>query len=152
MVGISLFVSVRDAREGIIPNTSCIILAACGICLQIVRMAAPSLLECTLWALVAPALDGAAACLIESALLLLGGAAAELLWRRHHRPALGLGDVKYAAAWTAVIGSWILPAIALAAFAGASVSLARGRSHFPFGPYLSFACVGVLIMVCTHVF
>lgn len=152
MVGIALFASVRDAREGIIPNTSCIILAACGVCLQIVRMAAPSLLECTLWALVAPELDGAAASLIEAALLLLGGTAAELCWRRHHRPALGLGDVKYAAAWTAIIGSWILPAVAVAALAGAVVSLARGRSHFPFGPYLSFACMGALLMACAHVF
>lgn len=155
MVACAVAVGIRDAREGIIANTSCMILAAAGVLLQMLRIFWPDLLAATLWGRIAPALAAPEACLLAALAMLVLGTAAELLWRHVRGHAgMGLGDVKYLAAWTAVLGIWAVAGFVAAALLGGAASAVRGRTHFPLGPYLSaaelFLCLLIGIGAVPH--
>jgi leader peptidase (prepilin peptidase)/N-methyltransferase len=69
--------------------------------------------------------------------------------RAFRKPAMGLGDVKMAAAMGGLLGLWAFLAIGVAAIAGALVGLVmvlfRGRRYLPFGPFLAFGTWAVML-------
>lgn len=146
-VGLSVAASVRDSRERVIPNGCCAGVALCGLVLQLLRAKAPELVFIGRAGL---ALPSPLACLACAAGLLVLGVAAELLLRRFTgRTGLGLGDVKFVAAWACTLGFYVLPALAAACLLGAVHALARHERTFPMAPWLTLcftAALGVLAL------
>jgi Flp pilus assembly protein protease CpaA len=136
---LAVWASCADASRRQIPNAACLALSLVGLAFQSFRWAGtgwPALLP---WdAAVSCRLASPPACLACALVALVAGTALEL-WARRLRGAhgLGLGDVKYLAAWACVLGPAALVPFAFACLAGAAASLARGRRTFPFAPWLS---------------
>lgn len=145
----SIFASVMDARSRIIPNGSCLAVACSGLALQALRAWAPTVVPALpVEASLAPSLPVPASCVLAGACVLVAGGACELLVRRAlGRLGVGMGDVKFCAAWACWLGWLALPAICGACLAGAVFALARGRRTFAMGPWLALAfavaCVAV---------
>ena len=137
----SLFASVIDARSRIIPNGSCLAVACSGLALQVLRAWAPAVVPALpVEALLAPSLPGPPSCVLAGACVLVAGGACELLVRCVlGRQGVGMGDVKFCAAWACWLGWLVLPAICVACLAGAVFALARGCRAFAMGPWLTAA-------------
>lgn len=93
-------------------------------------------------ALPAPAL--CVACAL--ALLLLGWAAEAAHRALFGRVGMGLGDVKYVAAWACVLGWWVAPALACACLGGAAWASVRGERAFAMAPWLTLAFGAALLV------
>lgn len=144
---LAALVAYEDARSCRIRNGYCAAVAALGLLFQAARIWAPELLSALAFRLGDHALSPEAALLLGLAVL-LGGTALELLWRHVRRPSgLGLGDVKYVAAWATLLGQEIFLPFAAACLAGAAVALARKQERFALGPYLSAAFSLALVLL-----
>ena len=141
LAALSAWASVADARRRVIPNLACVLVASCGLCLQLSRLLAPGALAALpLTHAVAAGLPAPASCLAWGAGSFVGGLGLEWLLRAvSGRAGLGLGDVKYLASWALTLGWLVLPALAGACLAGAACALARRRRAFALGPWLSAA-------------
>lgn len=141
----SLVASVRDATSRIIPNGSCLAVACAGLVLQAARTWAPAVVgSLPVEAALSSTLPEPASCVLAGACALVVGGACELLVRRAlGRPGVGMGDVKFCAAWAFWLGWLVLPAICAACLAGAVVALVRGRRTFAMGPWLTAAFAAV---------
>lgn len=149
VAALSVLVALEDARSRCIRNSFCAAIAALGILFQAARIGAPALVGLCAFHL-AEKTASPLAVLATSAAVLLFGCALELLWRHvHGASGMGMGDVKYVAAWTALLGPAIAIPFALACLAGAGAALARKQERFAFGPYLSaaFSCA-LLLLAC----
>ena len=137
LVGLSVWAGIVDARIRRIPNACCVLVALCGVALQIVRVQGR----------VAPVLGEPLACVELAAALLVAGACLELAYRRMSgHSGLGMGDVKYVAAWAVSLGWLVAPALAVACLLGAAWGLATRQRTFAFGPWLSLAFVAASLV------
>ena len=133
LVVLSVWASVADARRREIPNVSCVFIAACGLALRAVcdGAAAGEWLPHAAW----------------GAGVLLVGAACEFALRAlTGRVGVGLGDVKFCAAWACVLGWRVVPALALACMLGAVSALIRKAPTFPMAPWLTLVFVLALVL------
>lgn len=149
-VAIALVVAVEDARDREISNGLSAALALVGAGFQASRAWAPGLVFSLPWErALGRALPPPGACLFCAGAVLLVGLAAELV-RRHltGRPGMGLGDVKYLASWTCVLGPAALVALGAACLAGSSCALVRRRGDFALGPWVSATCCAVAVGAC----
>ena len=128
--------SVRDARVREIPNGCCVAIALAAVLIACARAEADA----------APRLVASPLCLAFGVGVLLVGVVIELAFRAvAGRAGLGLGDVKYVAAWAAVLGPASVFALAVACFAGAMFALVRGERTFAFAPWLTGAFALALV-------
>lgn len=141
LVGLSVWAGIVDARSRRIPNACCVLVALCGVALQIVRVQGG----------VAPVLGEPLACVWLAAALLVAGVCLELAYRRlSGRAGLGMGDIKYVAAWAVSLGWLVAPALVVACLLGATWGLATRQRTFAFGPWLSLAfCLQMLMTLVT---
>lgn len=146
-VAIAIAVGLRDARDRLIPNKWSGLLGALGAGFQLLRALGAR------WGLpweraVAASEPTPAACLASAALVLAGGILLELAYRhRTGREGLGLGDVKYLAAWTLVVGPVAIACFSVASLLGAVVAILRHERDFALGPWISACCV-VWLVAC----
>ena len=146
-LALALAVAVEDARSCRIRNSICLAMAALGLAFQAVRIWVPELSGVLAFHL-ADETSAPQAVLAAALLVLFCGAALELAWRRiHGASGMGLGDIKYIAAWATLLGPGIFVPLAAAALVGALVTLVQKKKRFAFGPYLSaaFSCMLVLL-------
>lgn len=146
-LALALAVAVEDERSCRIRNSFCLAMAALGLAFQAVRIWAPELSGVLAFHL-ADETSAPQAVLAAALLVLLCGVALELAWRRiHGASGMGLGDIKYIAAWAMLLGPGIFVPLAAAALVGALVTLVQKKKRFAFGPYLSaaFSCMLVLL-------
>lgn len=137
LVGLSVWAGVVDARSRRIPNACCVLVALCGVALQIVRVQGG----------VAPVLGEPLACVELAAALLVAGVCLELAYRRlSGHSGLGMGDIKYVAAWAVSLGWLVVPALVVACLLGATWGLATRQRTFAFGPWLSLAFVAASLV------
>ena len=136
-LAVAVVVDLRDRR---IPN-GCVWLIALGGLLQwglcAVDPAAP-------FSWLAPGIERLLCCLG-----CLGvGVAAEMLWRRRHAGAhgMGMGDIKLLAAVALWIGSAVFVAVGAACLLALAVETPRGCRTFAFGPYIAVASVVCLVV------
>ncbi|MGN0071148.1 MAG: prepilin peptidase [Atopobiaceae bacterium] len=142
---LAALVAYEDARSCRIRNGYCAAIAALGLLFQAARIWAPELLSALAFRLGDHASSPEAAL---SLAVLLGGTALELLWRHVRRSSgLGLGDVKYVAAWATLLGQEIFLPFAAACLVGAAAALARRQERFALGPYLSAAFSLALVLL-----
>lgn len=155
LIVLALAVGVIDAQKRIIPNWACLCVAAIGIVLQLIRLT-PAVSPSIYTALavlpltyhVSTSLPSALSCLVLALALLFVGTQLELLVRKiRGESGMGLGDVKYIAAWACVIGWYVLPALAIACLFGAVSALCVHERTFALGPWLSLAFVAVLLIL-----
>lgn len=138
LVGLSVWAGVVDARSRRIPNACCVYVALCGMALQIVRVQGG----------VAPVLGEPLACVELAAAVLVAGVCLELAYRRlSGRAGLGMGDIKYVAAWAVSLGWLVAPALVVACLLGAAWGLATRQRTFAFGLWLSLAFFLQMLMV-----
>lgn len=136
LVGLSVWAGVVDARSRRIPNACCALVALCGVALQVARAQSR----------VAPVLGEPLACVELAVALLVAGVCLELAYRRlSGHSGLGMGDVKYVAAWAVSLGWLVAPALAVACLLGAAWGLATRQRTFAFGPWLSLAFVAAFL-------
>lgn len=136
LVGLSVWAGIVDARSRRIPNVCCVLVALCGVALQIVRVQGG----------VAPVLGEPLSCVWLAAAVLVAGVCLELAYRRlSGRAGLGMGDVKYVAAWAVSLGWLVAPALAVACLLGAAWGLATRQRTFAFGPWLSLVFVAAFL-------
>lgn len=96
LVVLGAWASVTDVRRRVIPNLCCVLVATCGLVLQVAR---------AFWEVFAGSVPPPALCLVTAAGVAVLGGSAELIARRvAGRAFVGLGDVKYVAAWVCVLG------------------------------------------------
>lgn len=139
---ISCVASVSDARSRIIPNEACFLAAVCGLALQLVRVFMPHALELlVVTGPMADLLPLPVVCVASAAGILLIGLAFEGLFRRFGRQGMGLGDVKFIAAWACALGWYVVPGLAVACLLGAVFALVRRERTFAMAPWLSLAFV-----------
>ena len=137
LVALAAWASVADARSRTIPNTCCVAVAACGLVLQAVRV---------WWPGHAAGLPEPVACVGWAAGILVVGVGGEFLLRTlTGRVGVGLGDVKYVAAWACTLGWYVLAGLGVACLLGAAWALARRQSTFAMAPWLSAAFVFLLL-------
>lgn len=137
LVGLSVWAGVVDARSRRIPNACCALVALCGVALQAARAQSR----------VAPVLGEPLACVELAAALLVAGVCLELAYRRlSGHSGLGMGDVKYVAAWAVSLGWLVVPALVVACLLGATWGLATRQRTFAFGPWLSLAFVAASLV------
>lgn len=151
VVAASACAAVRDARERVIPNGCCLCVALCGLSVQAVRIMLQNTTS-ELWFIgrVLDALPEPGACVAWAAGLLVAGVAAELAVRRlTGRTGLGLGDVKFVAAWACILGFYVLPALAAACLLGAAWALVRRERTFAMAPWLTLSFVAVLALIAS---
>lgn len=130
LVGLSVWASIVDARSRRIPNACCVLVALCGVALQVVRVQGG----------VALVFGEPLACVELAAALLVAGVCLELAYRRlSGHSGLGMGDIKYVAAWAVSLGWLVAPALVVACLLGAAWGLATRQRTFAFGPWLSLA-------------
>lgn len=81
-------------------------------------------------------------------LVLLGGLGLELIWRRLHQGAhgVGLGDIKLASALALWLGWGVIPMVGFACAGALALELPRKRTTFAFGPYIAAASVVCLVV------
>lgn len=145
-VAIAIAVGLRDARDRTIPNNWSGLLAVLGGGFQVLRAVGAS------WWLpweraVAAGEPSPATCLACAAAVLVGGVALELAHRRRVGEAgMGLGDVKYLAAWTLVLGPAAIACFSAACLLGAVAALVRRERDFALGPWISACCVMWLVV------
>ena len=141
LVGLSVWAGIVDARSRRIPNACCVLVALCGVALQIVRVQGG----------VAPVLGEPLACVELAAALLVAGVCLELAYRRlSGHSGLGMGDIKYVAAWAVSLGWLVAPALVVACLLGAAWGLATRQRTFAFGPWLSLVfCLQMLMTLVT---
>ena len=157
LVALAVAVGVIDGRDRIIPNTLSGLVAVWGIAFQALRAVGATGVAGPCVGSLSRAMDGAAwlspaSCLAWAGALLVGATTLELAWRRARGSAgLGLGDVKYLAAWSCVVGPVSLAALALACAAGGCVAALRGRPTFVLGPWLSGALVLFVVLLGARV-
>lgn len=146
-LALALAVAVEDARSCRIRNSICLAMAALGLAFQAVRIWVPELSGVLAFHL-ADETSAPQVVLAAALLVLFCGAALELAWRGiHGASGMGLGDIKYIAAWATLLGPGIFVPLAAAALVGAPVTLVQKKKRFAFGPYLSaaFSCMLVLL-------
>lgn len=137
LVGLSVWAGIVDARSRRIPNACCVLVALCGVALQIVRVQGG----------VAPVLGEPLACVWLAAAVLVAGVCLELAYRRlSGHSGLGMGDIKYVAAWAVSLGWLVAPALVVACLLGAAWGLATRQRTFAFGPWLSLAFVAASLV------
>lgn len=137
LVGLSVWAGIVDARSRRIPNACCVLVALCGVALQIVRVQGG----------VAPVLGEPLACVWLAAAVLVTGVCLELAYRRlSGYSGLGMGDIKYVAAWAVSLGWLVAPALVVACLLGAAWGLATRQRTFAFGPWLSLAFVAASLV------
>lgn len=137
LVSLSVWAGIVDARSRRIPNACCVLVALCGVALQAARAQSR----------VAPVLGEPLACVELAAALLVAGACLELAYRRlSGRAGLGMGDVKYVAAWAVSLGWLVAPALVVACLLGAAWGLATRQRTFAFGPWLSLVFVAAFLV------
>lgn len=130
LVGLSVWAGIVDARSRRIPNVCCVLVALCGVALQVVRVQGG----------VALVFGEPLACVELAAALLVVGVCLELAYRRlSGHSGLGMGDIKYVAAWAVSLGWLVAPALVVACLLGAAWGLATRQRTFAFGPWLSLA-------------
>ena len=106
-LALALAVAVEDARSCRIRNSICLAMAALGLAFQAVRIWVPELSGVLAFHL-ADETSAPQAVLAAALLVLFCGAALELAWRRiHGASGMGLGDIKYIAAWATLLGPGI---------------------------------------------
>lgn len=135
-----VFASVRDARTRTIPNACCGAICLLGLALCCLRALTGAL----------PALPAPVSCATVAVATLLLGVAAEGAYRAvSGRVGLGLGDVKYMAAWACALGWWVAPALAAACLGGALYACTRRERTFAMAPWLTlaFACAFVVALL-----
>jgi leader peptidase (prepilin peptidase)/N-methyltransferase len=142
---VSALAACVDLEQRRLPNVLTALAAALGVAQGALAQAfglfaAPGL----------PSLGMRLACALA---VLLVGCAVELVWRRAHGGAhgMGLGDVKFLAAAACWVGPAVVAVFAASSLAGALVSLARGRRSFAMGPYLALFSVASLVVVSAGV-
>lgn len=144
-VAIAIAVGLRDARDRKIPNKWSGLLAVLGVGFQLLRALGDR------WGLpwehaIAAHEPSPAACLAYAVAVIVCGVAVELVYRQHTGKAgMGLGDVKYLAAWTLVLGPVAIACFAVACLLGALAALARHERDFALGPWISACCVTWLV-------
>lgn len=151
----ALMAAVYDARTRQIPNWLCWCIAVLGICIQVVRLATivkPSInATISLWPLFAyivQRLPSPQICLLVAFGSLLLGAGLELARREFSGKAgMGMGDIKYIAAWATVLGYYVFPALALGCLFGAVWALGQRQHEFALGPWLSLAFLAALFLL-----
>lgn len=137
LVGLSVWAGVVDARSRRIPNACCALVALCGVALQVARAQSR----------VAPVLGEPLACVWLAAAVLVTGVCLELAYRRlSGYSGLGMGDIKYVAAWAVSLGWLVAPALVVACLLGAAWGLATRQRTFAFGPWLSLAFVAASLV------
>lgn len=141
LVGLSVWAGIVDARSRRIPNACCVLVALCSVALQAARAQSR----------VAPVLGEPLACVELAAALLVAGVCLELACRRlSGHSGLGMGDVKYVAAWAVSLGWLVAPALVVACLLGAAWGLATRQRTFAFGPWLSLAfCLQMLMVLAA---
>lgn len=141
----SAWASVSDARCRVIPNGACALVALVGLAFQLVRaVAADVVATLPVEAGLSRALPGPGSCCVAAVVVLILGGVGELAVRRVlGRSGVGMGDVKLCAAWACCLGWLVLPAVAVACFAGAVCALARRQRTFALGPWLAAAFVAL---------
>lgn len=88
-------------------------------------------------------------CAAVAMAVLVCGLGLELLYRHLSGHAgLGLGDVKFSAAWALTLGWLVVPGIAVASLLGALWALATRQRTFAFGPWLSLVFCCELLALC----
>ena len=131
LVVLGAWASVTDVRRRVIPNLCCVLVATCGLVLQVAR---------AFWEVFAGSVPPPALCLVTAAGVAVVGASAELIARRvAGRAFVGLGDVKYVAAWACMLGPLVFYGLVVACLAGAACAIARRRRTFPMAPWLTVA-------------
>lgn len=155
LVALAVAVAVIDARDRVIPNALSGLVALWGLCLQAARaLGMRGILPPAVRALAA-ALDARTwfspgACLAFAAMLLVAATALELAWRRARGSAgIGLGDVKYLAAWSCAIGPVSIAALAVACAAGGLAAALRRQATFALGPWLSASLVAATLLLAS---
>lgn len=152
---LALGVAYLDATYRIIPNGACLILALLGIALQALRFMAglyPHLSQ-VLGAMpltynVAQQLPNPLVCLASALVFLVLGVVFESLVRSlTSKPGMGMGDIKYFAAWACLLGWYVLPALALACAFGATWALATKQRTFALGPWLSLSFFALVLLL-----
>lgn len=146
---VAAWASASDARHREIPNAASAAIALLGVAFQVFRASSvewPWFLSAD--GAVASRLEAPAVCVVSAVLLLVVGTAAELVarWLRGVH-GMGLGDVKYLAAWTCVLGPASLAPFALACLAGGIATSLAGREAFAFAPWLSGLCLAALLVL-----
>lgn len=155
LIVLSCVASIIDARARRIPNGISLAIALLGCLYQVVRLSpgfAPALFTYLQYLPVlyhiSFVLPSAVQCLLVAAVLLVVGVALELLVRKiSGKAGMGLGDIKYIAAWSCWLGWFVLPAVGLACLLGAAYALWAHERTFALGPWLSFGFVVVLFML-----
>lgn len=149
LIGISLVASRSDARDRIIPNGACLLVAVCGLAFQAVRTWMPHALELLVYdAALAYRLPNPLLCVACAAVVLALGVLVELIVRKvRGERGMGMGDVKFVAAWTSALGWWALPGLAAACLFGAVHALAHREKTFAMAPWLTaaYAVTGVAL-------
>lgn len=155
LILLALLAAAFDARQRIIPNWICALVALLGVALQFLRLSAGFYPVLYASLSIFPAtyhiiklLPAAWTCLAAGVLLLALGFALELLVRRVRGQAgMGMGDIKYIAAWAFVLGWFVLPALAIACLLGAAYALSQHQHTFALGPWLSLAFIAILFLL-----
>lgn len=150
---ISCVASVSDARSRIIPNEASFLIAVTGLALQLVRTFMPHALELlVLTGPMADLLPLPVVCVASATGILVVGVAFEALLRRFGRQGMGLGDVKFIAAWACALGWYVAPGLAVACLLGAVHALVRRERTFAMAPWLtlSFVVTGVGLMALGY--
>lgn len=151
LAALAVLVAVCDARSRRIPNKLVAAVVACGVTLQAARLFAPWVLDALpLARALSRGLGTPLSCLAWGMGVASVGTVLELSLRRFGgRPGMGLGDVKYVAAWACVLGVVAIPALAFACLLGAAWAIACGARDFALGPWLSLAFVGAMVIVAA---
>ena len=142
-VATALVAARTDARERTIPNWCCALLAGLGLAFQLARALLPGLVRSLWWEReVAALLPAPFTCVVTAAVVLVVGVVAELCHRHlSGRVGMGLGDVKFLAAWATLIGPAVLLVLAASCLGGAVFALVRSERDFALGPWIfGFSC------------
>lgn len=151
---LALVAAVYDGKHAQIPNVISALVALEGIAIQVVRLVAVFVPALTanfarwpLCAYVIQRLPSPQSCLLLALAVLLLAVLVETRLRAAGYFGMGMGDIKYIAAWATVLGWYVFPALALACLFGAAWALTQGKRTFAFAPWLSLSFLATLFFI-----